>query len=185
MKLKNKGFTLIELLAMLVVLGILMAVTVPNITGILNQSKTNIIKEDIDKMVNTTKNKISSHKEIPNPANGKCLVFTLKFLNDNNNFGAGPNNGKYDEYDSIVVVKRMGTKYQYYVRLVEDNNVDKYGVDLMDYEQFQKDADTYIKTITNATTVETATTSAELSSDNIIKTFCSGTNPIQGFYKNP
>ena len=42
MKLKNRGFTLVELLAMLVVLGILMAVTIPNITGILNQSKENM-----------------------------------------------------------------------------------------------------------------------------------------------
>ena len=86
MKLKNRGFTLVELLAMLVVLGILMAVTIPNITGILNQSKENIIKEDVNKMVDFTKVKIES-KNIKKPSKGKCLIFTLDYLDDNDEIG--------------------------------------------------------------------------------------------------
>ena len=42
----NKGFTLVEVLAMLVVLGIIIGVTVPKITGIFNNQKNNLISED-------------------------------------------------------------------------------------------------------------------------------------------
>ena len=52
----NKGFTLVEVLAMLVVLGIIIGVTVPNITGILNSQKTNLIAEDGIKMIENAKN---------------------------------------------------------------------------------------------------------------------------------
>ena len=52
----NKGFTLVEVLAMLVVLGIIIGVTVPNITGILSNQKTNLIAEDGIKMIENAKN---------------------------------------------------------------------------------------------------------------------------------
>ena len=144
MKLKNRGFTLVELLAMLVVLGILMAVTIPNITGILNQSKENIIKEDVNKMVDFTKVKIES-KNIKKPSKGKCLIFTLDYLDDNDDFKSGPNDGKYNKLDSFVIVKREYNKYKYYVRLIENVNGKKYGVEGVDYEKFQNEFKENIK----------------------------------------
>lgn len=42
----NKGFTLVEILAMLLVLGIIVAITIPNITGILSGQKENVYIED-------------------------------------------------------------------------------------------------------------------------------------------
>ena len=39
MKLNNKGFTLVELLAAMVILAAIMVIAVPNIMGILNNSK--------------------------------------------------------------------------------------------------------------------------------------------------
>ena len=59
----NKGFTLVEVLAMLVVLGIIIGVTVPNITGILNNQKTNLIAEDGIKMIENAKNEIFPPKK--------------------------------------------------------------------------------------------------------------------------
>ena len=48
---KRKGFTLVELLAMLVVLGILMAVAIPNITGILGNQRVNGLKADAESLI--------------------------------------------------------------------------------------------------------------------------------------
>ena len=76
----NKGFTLVELLAMLVVLGILMAITVPNISGILSQQKETAFIEDASKLINTAKMKMSTDREIKRPANGNCIVFSMTYL---------------------------------------------------------------------------------------------------------
>ncbi len=145
----RKGFTLVELLAMLVVLGILMAVTIPNITGILNQSKTNIIKDDVAKMVDTAKMKIASDEDIKNPKTGKCIAFTLNALDKNDDFKSGANGGKYDKFNSYVIVKRENNEYKYYVTLIEEVDGNYYGVDNVDFTDFEKDGDSLIGDISD------------------------------------
>lgn len=144
MKLNKRGFTLIELIAMLVVLGILMAVTVPNITGILSQSKTNVLKEAANKMVDTAKVKIASNSKIKKPTQDNCLIFTLDYLDDNDEFKKGPNDGEYDKFDSFVIVKRENNTYKYYVRLIEIVENNGYGIENADYDMFQNNPDEYI-----------------------------------------
>ena len=126
----NKGFTLVEVLAMLVVLGILMGISIPNIAGILNNHKMSTIKADATKMVDNAKIKISTNKSIKNPSSGECLLFSLNDLNISDDINEGPNGGIYKEYDSFVIVSRpVGKKsYEYYVRLVEELNGGDYGI---------------------------------------------------------
>ena len=71
----NKGFTLVELLAMLVVLGILMAITVPNISGILSQQKETAFIEDASKLINTAKMKMSTDREIRRSMARFCIKY--------------------------------------------------------------------------------------------------------------
>lgn len=167
MKLNEKGFTLIELIAMLVVLGILMAVTVPNISGILSQSKNNILKEDISKMVDNTKVKISS-KNLKKPSNGNCLIFTLDYLDDNDDYKKGPNDGEYDKINSFIIVKRENNKFKYYVKILEKVKNKNYGINLIDYEKIEKDLKKYI---TNTLTID-ATNKNQLKYVNKIKEKC-------------
>ena len=82
---KNKGFTLVELLAMLVVLGVLMTVTIPNIAGILGNQKKNIIKNDATTMVETAKVKVARGYVKKPKNNNECVVMSLNYLNDNDN----------------------------------------------------------------------------------------------------
>lgn len=178
----SKGFTLVELLAMLVVLGILMAVTVPNISGILGQSKSNVLKEDVTKMVNTAKVKISSNKSISKPLDGKCLIFTLEYLNDSDDYRQGPNGGKYDFYDSFVIVKRVGSQYKYYVRLVEYSDGSKYGIKIAEFDSFEKDWDSKIGIISEDASLVGAVTFDEVATNDVIKKYCPSADAIQGFY---
>lgn len=139
----SKGFTLIELLAMLTVIGILMGITIPNVTGILKKSKENSFIDDANKMVEAAKIKIATHKtgyeKLPQISNGQCLVLSLDYINDNEDIGKGPNDGTYLENDSYVVYKRTTNQYKYYVRLVEEKSGDKYsGIDLVDYQTLEK-----------------------------------------------
>ena len=183
MKLNNKGFTLVELLVMLVVLGILMAITVPNITGILNQTKNNVLIEDVTKMVETAKTKIATKSNISNPQKDKCLVFTLEYLNDSDEFKKGPNDGKYDFYDSFVIVKRVDNKFEYYVRLVEHAKEGDYGVEKAEYKAFKKKYSDFVGPVTTKVGLEDVTELSEVAGLSIINSYCSGSDSIQGFYK--
>lgn len=160
----NKGFTLVELLAMLVVLGVLMGVTIPNITGILEQSKKNSFIQDATKMVESAKIKIATHKtgydKIPKIAAGQCVVFTLDYLNDNEDIGKGPNDGTYLDYESFVIYKleenpeTAKLEKKYYVRLVEKKSQGKYsGIDLKEYSEIEHNT-VKIESITDVTTDE-------------------------------
>lgn len=124
---KKKGFTLVELLVMLIVLGVLMVVTIPNISGLLKNQRLNKWKNDSENLIEIAKNYISknsSNNELEKPEVNKCVVFTLDYLDTNNEIKTGPNGGKYQDFDSFVVYTKESTgpttsKWVYYVQLVE------------------------------------------------------------------
>ena len=146
---KNKGFTLVELLIMLTVLGILMLVAIPNINGILKNQRLNAIKSDATNMVETAKNKIQKEKLLVKPKRNECIVFTLNYLNDDDNIIKGPNGGLYDQFDSVIVYTRSGNKYKYYVRLVELYNNKRIGLNLLDSNNIKKLKTSDVKTLAN------------------------------------
>lgn len=156
---KRDGFTLVELLAMLVVLGILMAVAIPNITGILRNNKLNVIKSDAIKMVDTAKIKMSNLKEDKLPVNGQCVVFALNYLNDSEDINTGPNGGEYLKFESFVVVKKVqrsstSSKYEYYVRLVENIKGGGFGINLANISDLSKENTEHITAVKNVSAAE-------------------------------
>ena len=129
---KKNGFTLVELLAMLVILGIIMALAIPNISGMIQNQKLDLYKSDASSMVEAAKMKASKDKYMAKPNDGDCIVFSLNYLDDNENIITGPNGGDYDQFDSVVVFARTGDKYKYYVRLVENYKNKRIGIHLLD-----------------------------------------------------
>lgn len=126
-----KGFTLVELLAMLVILGILMAVAIPNMNGILGNQRLNGYKQDAENLVEAAKIKVAKDTTIDKPSTGQCYYFTLDSLDDNDEFSKGPNGGEYLRYDSMVIYTRelvsgTTTTMKYYVRLVEKKDDSNY-----------------------------------------------------------
>ena len=108
MKLNKKGFTLIELLAAMVILAAIMVIAVPNVMGILNNSKADAYVEGSDQTLR--------------PAPGQCVILTLGYL-DNSEFSNSPNGGAYEKDNSYVVIRNEGStgnnKFVYYVTLDE------------------------------------------------------------------
>ncbi|WP_075982458.1 type II secretion system protein [Bacillus massilinigeriensis] len=60
-RLKNqKGFTLVELLAVIVILGIIAAIAIPSIGGIIQKSKEDAVKADAIQIINAAKTYVAS-----------------------------------------------------------------------------------------------------------------------------
>lgn len=127
---KKNGFTLVELLAMLVVLGIIMVIAIPNITGMIQNQKLDLLKSDATNMVESARMRASKEK-IVKPKKNECIVFSLNYLDNNDNILKGPNGGNYDRFDSLVVYTRKGNEYVYYVRLVEEYKGKRIGIHLV------------------------------------------------------
>ena len=143
----NKGFTLVELLAMLVVLGILMAVTIPNMSGILGNTRLNKTKNDATQIIEIAKTRVARDAAISKPKNKECLILTLNFLDDNEEFTNGASEGLYQQYDSFVLYTREGSRYKYYLRLVETKDGKNTGLRLIESTEIDSLKNSDIKTI--------------------------------------
>lgn len=142
---KNKGFTLIELLATVVILGIIMVIAIPNVTGILQKNKAKSYYEDAKKLVTLAEYKMRGDSSVAKPTGNKCLVMNLYYL-DNSEFDNAPNGGEYDKTGSFVVIKRVtvggNDSYTYHVRLLEEVSAGSYtGIDFMESSNLYKDVD--------------------------------------------
>lgn len=136
----NKGFTLVELIAMLAVLAILMVITVPNMTGILNQQKETAFIEDAQKLLTTAQMKLLTEKSIKNPQKGNCIVMSMDFLDRGQEIKKAADGGEYVREESFVIIKRVEQKIEYTVRLVEITlNDEVYGIDAVEQSLLEKD----------------------------------------------
>ena len=142
----NKGYTLVELLATMVILGILMAVTIPNISGISTQNKITKYAEDAKKFKNTAEYMFRGDDTVVKPVNNKeCLIVNLRYVHGNE-YDDPPYGGSYDMDNSFVVMVKSNRRYEYYVQLVEKftaDGMDNYrGFSLLKYSELE--SDTYL-----------------------------------------
>ncbi|NRD76001.1 type II secretion system protein [Bacillus sp. BRMEA1] len=81
-KLKDqKGMTLIELLAVIVILGIISAIAIPSILGLIDNSKKDAHVANARQMINSAKLAVTGDSTLQ-PANGATVYVTLKYLED-------------------------------------------------------------------------------------------------------
>lgn len=103
-KINNSGFTLVEILAAMVILSIIMMVAIPNVIGILTNSKNNNYVDDAKKFISTAEYKLKT-KNYQMPTGGACVVIALKVI-DNSEFENSPNQVAYNKDKSFIVINK-------------------------------------------------------------------------------
>ena len=142
MKKNNKGFTLIELIAAIVVLGLLVAISVPLVTKNINFGRSKTYVQDANKLIALAEYKLNSNSSnIQKPDPGNCIVLGFDYINDGS-ISNPPNKGTYNGDVSFVVVKNDTGKLEYAVFLVEEEKNSKgySGVKLSTYEQINNNS---------------------------------------------
>lgn len=106
--LKNqKGFTLVELLAVIVILGIIGAIAVPSIAGIIDNSKKDAHIANAQQMVGAARMAIAAG-DIVAPKKSASVTETLNNLETNGYLEpvSSPGTSSYDKTNSLVKVSK-------------------------------------------------------------------------------
>lgn len=117
----RKGFTLIELLAVIVILGVLMIIAIPNVVSTLDKNKKETFIEDAKTIVRTAEYKIRADSKIEWPDDRSITILKLSSI-DNEVAENSPFDTVYSKELSFVAITKelSGTdyKYVYYVHLM-------------------------------------------------------------------
>ena len=146
---KNRmAFTLVELLAVVVILGVLMMIAIPNTVSLIDRNKKTNYIEDAKTFTSLVQNKVQIDKslELPTTSN-TALVITLGYLSTSD-VEESPYGEKYDKTSSFVAISLEMSKYVYYVQLVsctsesscDKSNLNSWrGIDMVRIERLNDD----------------------------------------------
>lgn len=119
----KRGFTLVELLAVIIIIGIIFAITFPLITNNIKISEERAYNLQIEQIIKATKDMIVKDLiEIPN--NGESITIYISELKRNGLLSiemTNPKTKKIISNTSNVVITRTGNSYKYDVN-IEDLN---------------------------------------------------------------
>lgn len=114
----KKGFTLIELLAVIVILGVLLAIAIPKVSQYINNSRKKSFISAGQIFIDSVREDVTA-EEFPAPVNtNDVVIITLDIANLNKAKQKSAFGGKYVLNKSYVAVVNIGTsnspKYEYY-----------------------------------------------------------------------
>lgn len=113
---KRKGFTLVELLAVIVILGIILVIAVPNVLGIIDNARKDSFLANAKMMASTARLRVAADSTLLPAANSTAKGITLTNLGMSN-MGKDPDGGSYGANSYVYIVKDSTGVIRYYVTL--------------------------------------------------------------------
>lgn len=121
MKKNKEGFTLIELLAVIIILGVIMTIAIPNVITTLDKNKRDTFIKDAKRAITSAEYTIRTETKYEYPDNNSAVVFKLSDLK-NLDIEVSPYDTYYSMDDSFVAITKEPVDsyydYVYYVHLV-------------------------------------------------------------------
>ena len=139
MERNRNGFTLVELLAVIVILGIIMLIAVPNVVGVIDNNRKETYLSDAKKMVTMAEYATRTNTSILMPNNGEVTVLRLSYIN-NGDLTKDPEGNNYDTYRSYIAIKKGTDGFdEYYVNLVGGTTEKNRGINLTKVDDLNGD----------------------------------------------
>ena len=119
----EKGFTLIELIVIIVIIGVILVFTLPNITSVLERNKKEQMIADAKDMVDKAKNKMIKTADYPTgPTGSGCKPFKLKEIDEREEIKTSPYGNSYDRTSSTVLICLESEQYKYRITLKDGSH---------------------------------------------------------------
>ena len=137
----KRGFTLIELLAVIVILGILLAVAIPAVSQYINRSRKDSLVSEAKLYIDSVRDDITAEMYPAPIGRNEATIITLdKIKTEKKSDNRSPFGGKYLYNKSYVVVVNVGEgndpEYKYYVALQDSKD---YAIPLTSEEELTRD----------------------------------------------
>ena len=114
-KMNKKGFTLVELLAVIVILGLLMAIAIPSVTKYITQSRKKTLISSIDAYITAVTTAVNDNQF--NALSDESTCYYIPVNDDNSKSCVALEKGGTDPFghwvDAYVIVNYDSTKYSY------------------------------------------------------------------------